>query len=259
MISAHNISFTAGKKYLVKNVTAHFEGGEVVAIMGPNGAGKTTFLKMLAAGLPLHSGQVIFKEKSLPAYNAEDLAVERGVLSQFYQINFPVTVEEIIAMGRYPYFQLQPTEHDKVIIENVVRQLGIKHLFERDYNSLSGGEAQKVQMARVLAQVWNDEGQSSKALFLDEPVSNLDIRYQHEILGIARAYSTKGNAVIAVLHDINLALQYADRIYFMKDGVIMYEYQHGEDLSLDLLQQVFDIPFQTFTGPMNRPVLIPIV
>ena len=256
MISAHNISFKAGTKFLVQNVTAEFEAGKLVAIMGPNGAGKTTLLKMLAGGQDASSGEVIFKGKELSLYNAEELAMHRGVLSQSYQLNFPVTVEEIIMMGRYPYFQLKPRKHDLLVFNAIVQQLGIESFLKREYNSLSGGEAQKVQLARVLAQVWEDESQSGKALFLDEPVSSLDIKYQHEILGIARNYANNNNAVISVLHDINLALQYADCIYFMKEGSIIYQHRHGEPLNLQLLQQVFDVTFRIIDEHLSHPFVV---
>ena len=256
MISAHNISYKAGTKFLVQHVSAEFRAGELVAIMGPNGAGKTTLLKMLAGAQKPVTGNIEFNRRDLSSYSAEELATHRGVLSQAYQINFPVSVEEIIMMGRYPYFQLQPGAHDKQVFNILVKQLDIESLLQRDYNSLSGGEAQKVQMARVLAQVWEDDGQGGKALFLDEPVSSLDIRYQHEILGIAHQYAKRNNAVIAVLHDINLAFQYANRIYFMKEGKLVYEHSHGEPINLDLLQTVFGVGFKIISDVSGMPFLI---
>jgi iron complex transport system ATP-binding protein len=256
MIEASNISYQVSGKYLVKPLSVTFHAGEMAVIMGANGAGKSTLLKLLTGALKPSSGNVLYKNKDLTAYTSEELARERAVLSQSYQLNFPITVSDIIMMGRYPYFNASPTLHDQAIFDSAVHTLGIKHLLDRDYNTLSGGEAQKVQMARVLAQVWQDKGDKPKALYLDEPVSSLDMKYQHEILGIARKFAESGNAVITVLHDVNLALQYADRIYFMKEGEMQYRYIAGGNIDLESLYQIFDVRFEMINAETGRQFLI---
>jgi iron complex transport system permease protein len=239
-----------------RNASAVFRQGEFVAVMGSNGAGKSTLLKMLTGILRPGSGRIIFKGKDISGYTTAELATERGVLSQSYQLTFPITVSELIMMGRYPYFDARPSMHDQQICDSIIDTLNIRILADRDYQTLSGGEAQKAQMARVLAQVWQDRADVSKALFLDEPVSSLDVKYQHEILNIAKCFSHAGNAVITVLHDINLALQYADRIYFMSGGEIKYTYQAGQALDLDMLQDIFDVQFEMTTTASGRQFLI---
>ena len=256
MIEAKSISYQVSDTYLVKSFSAKFQAGEMTAIMGANGAGKSTLLKLLTGALKPSSGNVIYKDKDLTAYTSEELAKERAVLSQSYQLNFPITVADIIMMGRYPYFSASPTLHDHAIADSAVHTLGIKHLLDRDYNTLSGGEAQKVQMARVLAQVWQNKGDQPKALYLDEPVSSLDMKYQHEILGIAKRFAEAGNAVIIILHDVNLALQYADKIYFMKDSELQYTYFSGQNLDLDSLHRIFDVRVESLQTETGRQFLI---
>ena len=256
MIEAKSISYQVSDTYLVKSLSAKFHAGEMMAIMGANGAGKSTLLKLLTGALKPSSGNVICKGKDLSVYTSEELAKERAVLSQSYQLNFPITVADIIMMGRYPYFSASPTLHDQAITDSAVYTLGIKHLLDRDYNTLSGGEAQKVQMARVLAQVWQNKGDQPKALYLDEPVSSLDMKYQHEILGIAKRFAEAGNAVIIVLHDVNLALQYADRICFMINAELQYTYSQGQDLDLDSLHRIFDVRFESLRTDTGRQFLI---
>jgi iron complex transport system ATP-binding protein len=256
MIEATSLSYQVSGKYLVKPLSVTFHAGEMAVIMGANGAGKSTFLKLLTGALKPSSGNVLYKSKDLSAYASEELARERAVLSQSYQLNFPITVADIIMMGRYPYFNTSPTLYDQAIFDAAVHTLGIKHLLDRDYNTLSGGEAQKVQMARVLAQVWQKKGDKPKALYLDEPVSSLDMKYQHEILGIAKRFADAGNAVIAVLHDVNLAIQYADKIYFMKDGELQYSYTAGGDIDIESLYKVFDVRFESLKNTSGRQILV---
>jgi len=257
MIKATSISYSLPRKTLLKPTSISFCAGEMAVIMGANGAGKSTLLKLLTAAIKPSTGQIFHKDKELSSYDSEMLAKERAVLSQSYQLSFPITVADIIMMGRYPYFSGLPTAHDKTVFDAVVAILGIVHLLDRDYNTLSGGEAQKVQMARVLAQVWQDGNKEPKSLYLDEPVSSLDIKYQHDILGIARQFANSGNAVVTVLHDINLAFHYADRIYFMKEGAVSYSYTAGQTIDLDALHNVFDIRFDELRSASGRLFLVP--
>ncbi|MDQ6609357.1 MAG: ATP-binding cassette domain-containing protein [Bacteroidota bacterium] len=177
MLRAENISYKIRSNYLVKDITIEFDPGSFHVIMGANGAGKSTLLKLLAGDLTPSSGSIFLGDKEVRHYNKNTLATRRAVLSQHYHLAFPITVEEIVLMGRYPYFATQPTAKDIAICKQAVHLMDVAHLLERDYTTLSGGEAQKVQMSRVLAQIWNDEGEERKILFLDEPVSHLDVKY----------------------------------------------------------------------------------
>lgn len=242
MFRATNIGYGIGKHTILHNIDLQVGSGQFVVLMGQNGAGKSSFLKIASGVVPPTEGTVTLLEKPLSQYTQHQLALKRAVLSQHYHIAFPLTVEQVVMMGRYPYFTSLPSQTDWDICQRIAQRLAIEHLWERNYQTLSGGEAQKVQMARILAQIGEDND-APKLLLLDEPVSNLDIRYQHEILQIAKGFASQGGGVLAVLHDLHLAFRYADGIYFLKNGNLVYHWVKGEAPDLGLLNQVFDTQF----------------
>lgn len=258
MIEAKNIGYAVGNTFLVNDISLKVLSGEFVVIMGANGAGKSTLLKMLAGSLQPTVGEISMNEKSLKEFSTEELAVKRAVLSQQYAIVFPSTAKDIVTIGRYPYFNNKPSATDERIIQQCMQQMEVTVLAERDYNTLSGGEAQKVQMSRVLAQIGEPEQAKDKILFLDEPVSHLDIKYQHQLLQVAKSLCSHHVAVIAVLHDINLAVKYASKILFMKNGQLITTLNHPHEISTNITHEVFDVdakiikdekgfPFVSFT------------
>lgn len=257
MLNAKNISFKIGNQYLIENISVDFNKKEFSVIMGQNGAGKSTLLKILAGSLKATVGEVNILNKRIENYKEIELARMRAVLSQHYEIAFPVNVEDVVMMGRYPHFKSEPTVKDQTIIDKTLDLMGIRNLKKRDYNTLSGGEAQKVHMARVLAQIWQYNDSSDKILFLDEPVSQLDIRYQHFILQVAKKYTSENILVIAILHDLNLAVNYADNIIFMKDGKIISKFNSTNDIDKDIINEVFDIKMEKIQNPhSNKPFFV---
>lgn len=257
MLKVKNISYAVKKKQLVKDVSFDVNVNEFVVIMGANGAGKSTLLKIIAASLEPSQGEVELNKIPLTTYSAVEIAKCRAVLSQHYSIAFPASVKEIVMMGRYPYFINNPTSKDEAIVEHVLHQMQVYDFVDRDYNTLSGGEAQKVQMSRVLAQIGQPTiGETSKLLLLDEPVSHLDIKYQHQLLNVAKEYCTKNMAVVAVLHDINLALKYADRILFMKQGSIINTLLKEEAVTPALLNNVFDVEARILLDEEGKQVVV---
>lgn len=256
MLSADKISFKIGHNYLLKETSVRFCQGMFHVIMGPNGAGKSTLLKLLAGDEKASSGKIDFFNKELNTYSKKQLAVKRAVLSQHYHITFPVSVNEIVLMGRYPYFLNHPTSKDRSICKQAMQLMDVYELRERDYNTLSGGEAQKVQMSRVLSQIWEAEEGREKLLFLDEPVSHLDVKYQHQLLTAAKNLCSRHTTVIAVLHDINLSIAYADRILFLKQGEIVYEGTDPSKINPDIIREVFDVSSTILHPDNHKPVVI---
>lgn len=240
MIDIQNLSYKIQDKYLLKGISCKISTNELVVIMGANGAGKTTLLKMMSGLLRASNGKLLIDQKQIETYSSLELSHKRAVLSQHYEIAFPLTANEIVLMGRYPYFQTKPSTKDLAIVEEVLAQMDISKLADRNYQTLSGGEAQKVQMCRVLAQMQGVDTHN-KFLLLDEPVSHLDIKFQYQLLGIAQSIKNEKTAVVAVLHDINLALKFADRIIFMKDGQIVHEHLKYDQLDLAVFKKVFDV------------------
>jgi iron complex transport system ATP-binding protein len=240
MINLKQVCFSIKQAKLLHPTDLIIHPNEFVVIMGPNGAGKSTLLKLMSGQLKATQGELLFDNFPIQQIDKISLAKKRAVLSQHYQISFPLSAKEIVMMGRFPYFKHLPSAKDKDLVKSLMEQLGVSHLMERSYATLSGGEAQKVQMCRVLAQLNNDSNENSLML-LDEPVSHLDIHYQHLLLGIARQWLAPNKSVVAVLHDINLALKYADRILFLKNGYLVNQYTKGQSFPIDIIQTIFDV------------------
>ena len=240
MLNARGIEFKVGNKVLLEATSISFEANKFHVIMGSNGAGKTTLLRLLAGNTRPYQGEIILFDRSLDQYSNKELATRRAVLSQHYQITFPINVSDIVMMGRYPYYGNNPAKKDVAICKQAMQLMQVDEMAERDYNTLSGGEMQKVQMSRVLAQIWETDSEQ-KILFLDEPVSHLDMKYQHQLLQVAKDLCKKNVTVIAILHDINLALAFADRIIFMKSGAVVRDINNVKEINTALIKDVFDV------------------
>ncbi|MDD5362224.1 MAG: heme ABC transporter ATP-binding protein [Ignavibacteria bacterium] len=251
MLKANNVSYCIDNRYLLKNISLEFKPGEFTVIMGQNGAGKSTLLRLLAGSTKATEGEITLFDKDIKSYKEIELARMRAVLSQHYEISFPVTIRDIVMMGRYPHFKSEPAKKDIEIIDKTLTLMGIENLKERSYDTLSGGEAQKVQMARVLSQIWQHENNNDKILFLDEPVSQLDIQYQYFMLQVAKKFTKENVMVIAVLHDLNLALAYADNIVFLKNGELVSKFDSIYDIDKKIVNDVFNIEMENIPNPFS--------
>lgn len=257
MLKAENISFKVGDKILLHETSVAFEENRFHVIMGPNGAGKSTLLKLLAGSEKPSGGKIFFHEKEINQFSRKELATVRAVLSQHYNITFPISSNDMVMMGRYPYFTTVPSKEDKEICKKATAVMQAEELMNRDYNTLSGGETQKIQMSRILAQIWNSENNQNKILFLDEPVSHLDMKYQNQLLRVAKEMCQKNITVIAILHDINLSLNYADRILLMKQGRIEYEINDQQEITVPVIKDVFDVDSKIIDpGNGHRPIIV---
>lgn len=255
MLIADSISYHAGKRVLVRDVSFSLRPGEMLVILGANGAGKSTLLRMLSGERKPSKGSLSLHQKEISSYAPPELALKRAVLNQQNIVNLDFTVGEIVMMGRYPHYQNNPSEKDHDICTEVISLTGTTHLLDRSYLSLSGGEQQRVQLSRILAQVWDVP---NALLLLDEPVSGLDLQYQQQTLAIAKALAVKGFMVISILHDINLAAQYADRILMLKNGRKWYDGTASEVLNTKNIYEVFEIDSDVFTNPKTlKPFFIP--
>lgn len=215
MIAVNNLSYDVGKKRILDGATFKLAPGELLAVIGANGAGKSTLLKLLCREMNATAGSIHFNEKDIDLYSIKELAKIRSVLTQHNTVSVMFNVKELVLMGRYPHFESHPSAHDINVVNKTMEETGITHLAARDYNTLSGGEQQRVQLARVIAQIYD---QPNAFLFLDEPTNGLDLLYQQQILQLARSMADRGYTVISILHDINFASQYADKILILKNG-----------------------------------------
>lgn len=247
----------AGGAPVVRDITTDFAPGLLHVIVGPNGSGKSTFLKAFAGEWPIASGEVLYDGVSLRARDKMDLARRRAVMSQLPELHFPLRVEDIVLMGRYPHFSFEATRSDREICRSAMERLSIIGLAGRDYLTLSGGERQRVQCARALAQIWEPPAHGCRYLFLDEPVSSLDIFYQHQLLAVVRELVREQVVLVAVLHDLNLALQYAHRVLFLREGRLVAAGPVPEVVKPELIREVFRIDARLLPDPEGRgPVIV---
>ena len=257
MLSTQNIQYSIEKKRILNGISAQFLPGEFNMILGPNGSGKSTFLKIFSGEINKYEGDVFYGDKKIAQYKKEELAIYRAVMSQQPELSFPLMVEEVVMMGRYPHFSFNPNRKDGQVCHEVMEIMNLSSFKERNYLTLSGGEKQRVQYARVLAQVFEKPAAGCRYLFLDEPLTSLDIHYQQEFLQIARQFLDNNTVLVAVMHDINLAIQYADKLYFLKDGELAAQGTAKDILSPALIRQVFDVDVTIINNPVtNSPLVV---
>src|SRR4051812_12805525 len=186
MLRAINITYRVGDKALISNVSVSFAPGQLHLIVGPNGAGKSTFIKILARFLRPHAGTIHYEGADVKDASETELAKRRAVLSQAIEVAFPLSVREIVMMGRYPHFASHPGTHDEEIVDEVMKFFDVTEFADRNYQTLSGGERQRVNFARVLAQLWREptaRGDTGcRYLLLDEPLTFLDVRHQIDFM-----------------------------------------------------------------------------
>ncbi|MEC5341170.1 heme ABC transporter ATP-binding protein [Brenneria populi] len=212
---ARGLCFQSGGRYLTQDISLEVRGGEIVAIIGPNGAGKSTLLRLLTGYLTPSRGECLLAGKPLAQWTPTALAKTRAVMRQHSGVAFAFSVQDVVAMGRAPYGRERQNDD---IIRLVMAQTGCSDLALRDYRRLSGGEQQRVQLARVLAQLWHPLP-TPGWLFLDEPTSALDLYHQQHLLRLLKQLTRRQPlAVCCVLHDLNLAALYADRILLLHEG-----------------------------------------
>ncbi len=252
MLKLQNINYTIGSNHILNSINVNFAPGELHMILGPNGSGKTSLLKIASGQIENFNGLVWYDDMALNEINTATLATFRSYLSQQNNIPFPIKAIELIQMGRYPHYEYQATKKDYDIIHAVIDQLAITHLKNRDFNTLSGGEQQRVQFARVLAQVWEKSKNNNRYLFLDEPLNNLDIQYQKYLLQTIRSIISEDIAVIMIVHDINWALAFSDKVYFLQNGNLIANGNPIEIITPELIQEVFKIDAKLISIPGQK-------
>lgn len=245
ILQAQRISLHAAGRKLLNNVSLTLTPGEVVALIGPNGAGKSTLLRVLTGYQPPDEGMVILAEKPLGEWCNEALSRRRAVMRQRSGMAFGWAVEEVIAMGRAPW----PAAQTPDVVKEVMALTGCDDLAGRDFCQLSGGEQQRVQLARALAQLWHN-GQPHGWLFLDEPTSALDLYHQQHILRLLRRLALMGTlCVCVVVHDLNLAALWADRIVLLHGGRLVAQGTPQEVLNETTLQHWYQAELKVFSHP----------
>ena len=246
MIETRGLRFSYNGREVLRGIDFRAESGEFVAILGPNGAGKSTLVKCLA-GI-LRCGSVRILGRLVEGYSQRELARTVAYVPQSAERGF-MTVFDTVLLGRRPYMSLTPSRKDLEAVEAALKRLGIEHLALKRTNEISGGELQKVGIARALAQ-------ETEILIMDEPTNNLDLKSQLEVMRLAREFSAEGGIAIVVMHDVNLALRFAGRFVFMKNGKIVAD-GGREILKPSLFREVYgvDVAIEEVRGV---PLVVPL-
>ena len=253
MLQAENLTVSRAGREVLSGIDLTLQPGEVLGVLGPNGAGKSTLLDALCGALPVSAGQVTLDERALVTWAGPERARRLAVLPQSFTLNFAFSVEAVVSMGRLPHDT--GAAQDAQIVTAALAAADAGHLTGRSYLALSGGERQRVHLARVLAQLW--PGQAGQVLLLDEPTSMLDPLHQHSTLQAVRRIAGQGTAVLVILHDLNLAARYCDRILLLGEGKAQALATPAQALQPEPLKALFGLDVLVQTHPeLGHPLII---
>lgn len=232
-IETSDIRITLGNKEILKGISMAMAGKRFIGVIGPNGSGKSTFLKCIYRVLKPDKGTILIDGRELDAYKVKDTAKKMAVVSQHNYYNFEFSVEDIVMMGRAPHKRTMERDNanDYAIVEQALEKVGMASYKGRVFSSLSGGEQQRIILARALAQ-------QTESLILDEPTNHLDIKYQLHLLDTVKEL---GITVIAAFHDLNIAAMYCDEIYALKNGKIVAFGSPEEVITPDLIRELYEV------------------
>ena len=252
VMAAQSVSVTIDSHEILRDVSLEVRAGEVLALIGPNGAGKSTLLSAMTGDLPTTTGRVLLDGEPLEHWTHTERAMRRAVLLQKVDISFPFTVREVVEMGRAPWAGTPQEDDSDAIVDSCLRMTQTDTLSERTYTSLSGGERGRAALARVLTQ-------SCPVLLLDEPTAAMDIRHQELVLQLARRYAQSGCAVVIVVHALDVAAAYADRIALLAGGRMNCVGTPEQVLTAERLSEVYEYPVDVITHPVTgAPIVIPV-
>lgn len=247
MVELRDVSYRVGDARILEGVDVHFRPGKFNVVLGPNGAGKSTLLRIATGLTHPTGGAVLYDEHPIATLSATELARKRAVLSQHVELAFPLPAADVVMMGRYPHYERVATAHDREIVRRALELVGMTDKRDQAYPTLSGGERQKIQLARVLAQIWNyDEplagaARAQRLLFLDEPTTSLDVHYQIHLLDVARSLLQHDCTVIAILHDLNIALEYGQHFTLLDRGRVALNADDPAAIGQAELERIFRV------------------
>lgn len=259
MLECEALTVRAGWRVLLADIALRLAPGEFVAVLGENGAGKTTLLRALAgerlAPALRASGSVRINGRPIGRYSAAQRARLRAVLPQHADAAFAFTALEVAALGRYAFGG--DGREDRAIARRALALADGSHLAERELPTLSGGERARVHMAAAFAQLWEREAIEPRYLLLDEPTAALDLAHQHHLLACARAFAQeRAIGVLAILHDLNLAAQYADRVFVLRDGRLLAQGAPAEVFTPALIAEGFAVAARVLAHPLKPAPLV---
>lgn len=252
-LSCIDATLRVGEKTLLAGVTASLSPGRVTAVLGPNGAGKSSLLSLLSGQRRPSKGSVRLDGRPIESHAPAALALRRAVMPQESSVAFDFNAGEIVGLGRLPHRRAPDADEDG-IVDAAMRLTDVGALAPRILNTLSGGEKARVHLARVLAQLWHPRPDgAARWLLLDEPTAALDVAHQHATMALARQRAAQGVGVVAVLHDLNLALRYADEVIVLGQGKAIAQGPSAEVLQPELVNEIWRTPCELVAGRDGAP------
>lgn len=252
MIQTTALTYSIQHKAILEPINLTVHPGELLVVLGPNGAGKSTLLKLLTGETTACGGDLSINSLPLQTLTAVQMAMLRAVMPQHSQVSFSYTALEVIALGTLSH---QKNSRSYELMEEVMDLTETREFAYRQMEELSGGEKQRVHLARVLLQIWEDKP-NPRYLFLDEPTSSMDIAQQHQVLKLVQKVKHKNIGVLAIVHDLNLAAQYADKVLLLKKGRALHYGPRLEVMTSQKLTEVFDHPISVINHPLYAQDII---
>ncbi|WP_019220509.1 heme ABC transporter ATP-binding protein [Bartonella senegalensis] len=258
MIEAVDICVQRGRKQILKHVDLQAENGALTVIIGPNGSGKSTFVKALSGEIP-YNGKITLNSYDVSQTKTYEMAKMRAVLPQSTTLAFPFLVHEVVELGlSVNQFTLAKKQFQN-LPQKALERVGLSNYGNRHYHQLSGGEQARVQLARVLCQIWEPiYNEVPRWMILDEPIASLDIQHQLVVMDIARDFAHRGGGVLAILHDLNLAAHYADKMILLKQGRVYCQGSASAVLTTQNLRDVYSCSLNVSELPQAEiPFILP--
>ncbi|MBI45010.1 MAG: heme ABC transporter ATP-binding protein [Candidatus Marinimicrobia bacterium] len=240
LIKLDSVNYSINNKLLIEDISFSVNNGDMVSIIGPNGSGKSTLIKLITGELSVTSGNVFFNNIKIDDWSSSELAYYRSVLPQSNYLAFPFSVLDIVKMGRYPIKDSTSSENE-LICKKILEVFDLSSHIDQNYMTLSGGEKQRVQLARVFSQIWSDNNYDNRVLIIDEPTSYLDINHQCCLFGFLKSMNKKGLTIVMVLHDLNQAIINSNKIIMLKQAKLVSYERTNKIIDTEKLEEVFDV------------------
>lgn len=250
-----NLALRIDGRQLLDGLSFQLDGGSVMALIGPNGAGKSTLLRALGGDYQKATGSISWCGREIRSMSLQERAKRLALMPQLSSLPFPFSAEEVVSLGRLPHSA--GAKRDRAVVRRVMELLDVSSLRDRLYTHLSGGEKQRVQLARALAQVWDEQASQPRLLLLDEPSSALDIGHQQQLLSALSQLKKQNLTVIMAVHDLNIAAACADQILGLKGGRQLLLGRPDDVFSAARLSELFSAPLKVINNEeLGRPVVV---
>ena len=251
-LSLKSVSLKLDNRQILKDVSLEINEGDIVSVIGPNGAGKSTLLNVLTGDISPDSGDIIYDNKQLNKISIQERAFTRSVMSQMQTLVFNFNVKDVVEMGWLQRGNSDFSSNFTMAFEAVTSECNVHNLVHRKFNSLSGGEQRRVHFARTLLQLWRpSQSNDPRYLLLDEPTANLDLSSEMLLMNILKARATSNVGILVILHDLNLASHFADKVAIMKDGEIKAFGKPEEVMTDDFLTSIYEVPIKVKYDPLR--------